>query len=155
MILRSRLITATTAAILLLTGCSGCAIKSATVLTPTQQVSFTLNQTLSVVAAINKSLATDVIGLSNSGLISKPLTNSVLTWQRVVATQIIVAESIQQSTMTDAQKAAAIRAAFAQMPLPADVAALLSAPQTSQAVMALITTIQSLVSLIVSVTGGA
>ncbi len=133
---------------------TGCAVRNTT-LTPVQQVSFTLNQSLSIVAEINKSLASDVISISNAGLISKPLTNSILTWQKAVAQQIIAAETIQRSSQTEAQKALAIKAAFSTLPLPADVQALLKAPQTNQAIVGLIATMQSIQSLIVALKGGA
>lgn len=140
-------------AVILFAG-AGCAVKSASVLTPTQQISFTANQTLSAVAAIDKSLASDVIAISNTGAISKPLTNSVLSWQKLIAQQVIAAETIQRSGQTDAQKALAIKAAFASLPLPADVKTLLGSTQTDQAVLGLITTIQSVQSLIAALTGG-
>ena len=133
---------------------AACAVKSASILTPTQQVSFTLNQTISAVAAINKSLASDVIAISNTGAISKPLTNSVLSWQKILAQQIITAETIQRSGQTEAQKALAIKAAFASLPLPADVKALLGSTQTDQTVLGLITTIQFVQSLISALAGG-
>ncbi len=141
------------AAVLVFSG-SGCAVKSASVLTPTQQVNLTLNQTLSAVAAINKSLATDVIGISNAGLISKPLTNSILSWQKAIAQQIIAAETIQRSGGTDADKAIALKAAFATLPLPADVKAFLGSTQSDQTVRGLITTIQSIQALVAALTGG-
>ncbi len=143
-------ITATIAVFLL----TGCAVRNTT-LTPVQQVSFTLNQSISAVAAINKSLASDVVSISNAGLISKPLTNSILTWQKAIAQQIIAAETIQRSNQTDAQKALAIEAAFATLPLPADVLALLKSPQADQTVLGLIATIQSIQSLVAALKGGA
>lgn len=150
--MRKIILRAALAAVLVFAG-TGCAVKNAQ-LTPTQQISFTSNQTLSAVAAINKSLAVDVIAISNTGAISKPLTNSVLSWQKLIAQQIITAETIQRSGQTEAQKALAIKAAFASLPLPSDVKTLLGSTQTDQAVLGLITTIQSIQSLVAALTGG-
>ncbi len=141
-------------ALTLLFSGAGCAVKSASVLTPTQQINFTTNQTLSAAATINKSLALDVIEISNAGLISKPLTNSVLSWQKLLARQIIAAETIQRSGQTDAQKAIALKAAFATLPLPADVKTFLGSTQSDRTVLGLITTIQSIQSLVAALTGG-
>ncbi len=138
-------------AVLLVAG--GCAVKNVQ-LTPTQQINFTTNQTISAAATINKSLALDMIEISNAGLVSKPLTNSVLSWQKLLARQIIAAETIQRSGATDADKALALKAAFAALPLPADVKVFLGSTQSDQTVRGLITTIQSIQALVAALTGG-
>ena len=151
---KKRSLTAAPLCVLFLLCAAGCAVRNGPAMTPTQQISFTLNQTVAATAAINKSLAQDVITLNTSGLLKKPLTNSILGWQKAVAGQVIAAETIQRSGQSDAQKAIAIKAAFSQLPLPADVAELLNTTEADQAVVGVITAIQSIRTLIAALAGG-
>jgi hypothetical protein len=152
---RNRFLAISAIALLLicLAGCTGCLHNPAVPVTPAQQVQLTLNQSLSVVSTLNKSVAQDVIGLNAQGILSKDLTNSILSWQRAIAVQILAAETVQSSTQTDAQKAVAIKNAFSTFNLPADIKALLDSPQSDAAVKGLVTTIQSIVALVRSLQG--
>ena len=134
---------------------AGCLARNGPVLTAPQQINFTINQSVSAVAAINKSLASDVIALTKTAVIRKETANSILTWQRSVAVAVIAGEAIQRSDKTDVEKALALKEAFAQLPLPETIAALVKSNQTDPALVALITTIQSIQILISSINGVA
>jgi hypothetical protein len=98
-------------------------------------------------------MASDVIALNTSGLISKPLTNSILNYNRLVAQAVITSENVQKGALSDADKAATIKSALAVLKLPPDVAALVSGPQGDAAIAGLVSTINSLQTLIAAIGG--
>ncbi len=123
-------------------------------LTPAQTVTLNLNQALAAIATTNKAVASSAISVNQAGLLKNDLTNSILNYSRAVAQAVVAAETVQSGSLTDDQKAAAVKAAIAALKLPADVSALLASSQTEQAVVGLISTINSLQTLIGSVAGG-
>jgi hypothetical protein len=123
-------------------------------MTQAQAVTLNLNQALAAISTTNQAVATGVIGLNKSGLVKNDLTNSILNYSRLVAQSVITAENIQKGSLSDADKAAAVKSALAPLKLPADVSALLASQQTDAGVAGLITTINSLQTLIGALTGG-
>ena len=113
-------------------------------LTPTQQITLTLHQSLATVAIVNKQLASSVIAASDAKLITTAATNDTLNWSKSVAQAVIACETVLSSGMSDAQKLEAVHNTFAALPLPAATQSILTSTQTDKTILAVIQSVQSI-----------
>lgn len=130
---------------LLLVGSSCAALKNSS-LTATQKAEYTTNQNLAAIAKLNLAVTKDIISLNQAGLVGNhnATVNSILNYNRLVATLDSQAVGIMQSGQPWPTRAQQVFTMFQQAKMPADVSAFLNNPSTDKTVKALISTIQTI-----------
>lgn len=139
-----------------------CAAKNPN-LTAAQKVEFEVNRDLAAIATANLALTKDVVAVDQTlNLVPKPTINSILTYNKLIASLHSQAIGVLRETVTGAdgkpvlapwpvraQKAFTILQQSQE--LPPDISVFLNKPQTNAGVAAVITAVQTIQGLVVAI----
>lgn len=136
---------------------TSCAARQGTTPGTPQTPTYNIQQGLQILADANLAATKVVIELEKQGIIKTDLTREILKYNALVAQSAKSGTTILQSNKSNTEKAAAIRALMAQLPLPASVKSFIDAAgggELAAGVIGALSSVQSTIALITANLGG-